>query len=328
LFFGKFHTIDLFIEAAILKVMTKAGNYQTTLKFPILLSGIGVHSGKAATVLIEPAPAYHGVIFERTDVKPRLELTGHFFHVTNTQMATTLGSGRSRISTVEHLLSGLKMMGVDNAIVKVNGPEIPVLDGSAFEYCEAIERAGIEVLEEEREWIKILKTVEVPLSGGKIARVSPSETFQIHCDISWDHPRIGHQKFVYQEGITPWREVALARTFGFLKDVEALRKMGLALGGSLDNAVVLDPKDILNPEGLRYQDEFVRHKVLDAIGDLSLCGYHIKGNFEFVKAGHDVHVRLLHEIFRDEEHFLIISKRKTYETSRISLEKKTAVLVS
>ena len=258
--------------------------FQQTLKQSITLNGVGLHSGAPVQVTIRPAMPHHGVTFTRTDLPGHPHVVAHYKSIVNTQMATTLGRGQ----------------------IEVNGPEIPILDGSAGPYCEAILAVGVEAQEQPRTLIALRRRVEV-YSGEKWAVAEPSSRLEILGSIEWKHPAIGYQEFRYQDGKTDYSEMANARTFGFLKDVEALKKMGLARGGSLENAIVLDEKSVLNPDGLRYKTEFARHKVLDALGDFMLAGIGIQGFVRLHKAGHDLHSQLLDSIFGNPDNFEIIT---------------------
>lgn len=279
--------------------------HQRTIKKAVSLTGIGLHSGKEARITLKPAPANKGILFQRSDLPESLPIEAHFKNVVNTQMATTLGKGKISVSTVEHLMAALQGFGIDNLIVEVAGPEVPILDGSSAPFCRAILDVGVDNQPVPRTYLAIRKRVEVKLAE-KWAVAEPSTNLEIHGSIDWDHPAIGFQEFHYIDGKTDFSEIASARTFGFLKDVEALKKAGLALGGSLDNAVVLDHALVLNSEGLRYPDEFVRHKVLDALGDFKLAGISIQGHFKLHRAGHDLHRSILAEIFKDPSNYEVI----------------------
>ncbi|MCM2324751.1 MAG: UDP-3-O-acyl-N-acetylglucosamine deacetylase [Oligoflexia bacterium] len=278
---------------------------QRTLKDSITLTGVGLHSGKAVQLTLKPGRPGQGISFVRTDLPNLLPMAGHYRNITNTQLATTLGRGQGSISTVEHLMSALQGAGIDNASVEVDGPEIPIMDGSAQPFFDAIRTVGVESQRQSRPYLALRRKVEVQV-GDKWAMVEPSSKFEVHGSIDWAHPSIGYQEFHYIEGHTSFSEISRARTFGFLRDVEALKRMGLARGGSLDNAVVLDESGVLNPEGLRYANEFARHKVLDALGDFKLSGVAIRGYFRLHRAGHDLHSQLLGAIFRDPDNFEII----------------------
>lgn len=279
--------------------------FQRTLKKPVSVCGIGLHSGKATQVTLKPARANRGVVFVRTDLEGSPEIVAHYKNVVSTQLATTLGRGSITVGTVEHVLAALQGMDIDNAIVEVDGPEVPVMDGSSAAFCEAIERAGTEYQLQPRVYLALRRRVEVKLAE-KWAAAEPSSRLEIHASIDWDHPSIGYQEFHYVEGRTPFSELASARTFCLLRDVEMMRSLGLIKGGSLDNAVVLDHALVLNPEGLRYQDELVRHKVLDALGDFKLGGIGLQCYVRLHRAGHDLHSQLMSAIFRDPDNYEII----------------------
>ncbi len=278
---------------------------QHTLKSVINIEGIGLHSGEKVNLSLKPAEVDRGIVFIRSDLAGSPEIPAVFENVINTRLATTLGQGKASISTIEHLVAAIQGLGIDNILCEVDGAEIPILDGSAMGFCEAIKSTGIQTQLRPRKILKIKKRVELKIDE-KWAVVEPSDQLELHATIEWDHPMIGFQVFRYNEMDNGFLEVAGARTFGFLKDVEGLRRMGLAQGGSLDNAVVLDEYRILNSEGLRYPDEFVRHKVLDSIGDLRLSGFTIHGRFQLHRSGHDLHYQLLREIFSQPQNFEIV----------------------
>jgi UDP-3-O-[3-hydroxymyristoyl] N-acetylglucosamine deacetylase len=279
--------------------------FQRTLKRAVTMTGVGVHSGRPAQVTVHPALPNQGIQFVRTDLPGSPRVAAHYKNVINTQLATTLGRGEARISTVEHLLSALQGMGVDNALVEVSGPEVPIMDGSAEPFCRGLEEAGIRSQNQVRPYLALRRRVELKLAE-KWAVAEPSSQLMIHATVEWDHPSIGFQEFRYVEGKTSFRELSAARTFGFARDIEALRRMGLGRGGSLENAVVLDDARVLNEGGFRYPDEIVRHKVLDALGDFKLAGIAIQASVRLHRAGHDLHSQLLAAIFRDPDNFEII----------------------
>lgn len=278
---------------------------QKTLKDSVTLDGIGIHSGKPTRLTMKPARPNFGVRFVRTDLQGSPEIAAHYKNVINTQMATTLGRGQIAIGTVEHVLAALQGMGIDNCLIEVDGPEVPIMDGSSGPFCEAIIQAGVAVQRQRRPLLALRRKVEIKVAE-KWAVAEPSSRLEIHGSIDWDHPSIGYQEFHFVEGKTDFAELAHARTFGFLHEVEALKRMGLARGGSLENAVVLDQALVLNPDGLRFPDEFVRHKVLDALGDFKLAGIQIQAYFRLHRAGHDLHSQLLSAIFKDPDNFEII----------------------
>lgn len=282
-------------------------NYQQTLVSSVVLKGIGLHSGNSIELLIHPARAHHGITFTRTDLKSSTKIPASFRSIVGTQLATSLGkSEKNSISTVEHVLAALHGLGIDNARIEVCGPEIPILDGSSAPFCDAIQKVGIEIQSEPRAVLKILRRVELKINE-KWAIIEPCARFEIHASIEWDHPWIGYQEFRYVQGLTSFNELCSARTFGFMSEVESLKRMGLARGGSLENAVVLDEARVMNPEGLRFPDEFVRHKVLDTLGDLKLAGMPILGRVRLHRPGHDLHFQLLKAIFKDARNYEVLT---------------------
>jgi len=267
--------------------------YRRTLRREVGCTGIGLHSGKPVRLRLLPAPAEHGIRFRRTDVgvemPARLECLGNQDH------ATTLTREGVSVGTVEHLLSALHGLGVDDALVEVDGPEIPILDGSAAPFVILVHEAGLKPWNVARQYLEVLEPVEV-VRGGKRARLVPAPHFEVSYTIGFDHPLLRHQSLrlrltprAFSEGIAP------ARTFGFLREVETLRRHGLALGGSLDNAVVISETGVLN-NPLRFEDEFVRHKILDAVGDLALLGHPLLGHLEATKAGHALHAAVARKL--------------------------------
>lgn len=270
---------------------------QKTLKQPVSLSGIGLHSGKRVTLTLSPARANTGIRFVRTDLAKPVEIEANVRNVHSTTLATTISTptGDVKVSTVEHLMSAFWAMGIDNVLCSIDGAEIPILDGSALPFAQAIKKAGVKEQRSPRRFLVALKTIELRV-GDKWAVLKPSREFKIKYTIDFPHPVIGKQEFEFNSGTDFMNEIAPCRTFGFLKDVERMQAMGLALGGSLQNAVVLDDVKALNPEGLRFPNEFVRHKVLDAIGDFSLIGYPILAEIELHRAGHELQTKLVHEL--------------------------------
>lgn len=271
---------------------------QKTLKNPIHCSGVGVHSGRKVHMTLKPAPAGHGIVFRRTDLGESVPALWR--HGAESPLCTTLvlPSGQ-KLMTMEHLMSALVGLGIDNLLVELDAAEVPIMDGSAAPFVFLIECAGIEEQAAPRRWLEILKTVTVT-DGQRSASLKPAEATELAFTIDFPNPAIQRQS--WSGTITPAsykREIARARTFGFLQEVEALRARGLARGGSLDNAIVIDGTRILNEGGLRFADEFVRHKVLDAIGDLFLMGAPLLGRFEGLRAGHALTLRLLNALFAD-----------------------------
>jgi UDP-3-O-[3-hydroxymyristoyl] N-acetylglucosamine deacetylase len=267
--------------------------YRRTLKRDVGCTGIGLHTGKPVKLRLKSAPAGHGIEFVRTDIGVRIP--ARLENLSRLDHATTLSRNGASIDTVEHLLSALYGLGVDDALVEVDGPEVPILDGSAAPFVILIHEAGVRPLPASRHYLKVLKPVEI-VRGAKSARLSPSDHLRVSYTIGFDHPLLWHQACSLR--ITPESYadgVAAARTFGFLRDVEALRKSGLALGGSLENAVVIGESGVLNTK-LRFEDEFVRHKILDAIGDLALLGHPLVGHLEVTKGGHALHAALAQKL--------------------------------
>jgi len=269
--------------------------FQHTLRSPALFAGVGVHTGAYTRVVVRPAPADHGIAFIRTDVADRhnrIAASGEA--VCKTQLGTVIGNADGvTVSTIEHLMAALVMLGVDNALVELDGPEMPIMDGSAEPFVRLLDRAGLRPQAAARRFIDILRPVEVT-DGDKRAALKPASGFEVAFEIRFQTSVIGRQSVdLAMDEHTFRHEIADCRTFGFLHEVEALRAMGLARGGSLENAVVIEGDRVLNPEGLRRSDEFVRHKALDAIGDLYVLGAPLIGRYEGVLAGHGLNNQLV-----------------------------------
>ena len=279
---------------------------QTTLKKPVSISGHGLHTGEPSNITLNPAPAYTGYVFRRTDLN-NFEIPAAPQFVARVSYATTLMRQGVMIATVEHLLAALSGSQVDNCIIDVDSLEVPITDGSAEPFIEMIEQAGITTLEAPRQFLRVLKHVEVAQNDRRMS-ISPAETFSISCLIEFPHPMIGTQRREIELTNGQFaRQVAPARTFGFLEEVEALRNLGLARGGSLENAIILTPEGgILNRDGLRFGDEFVRHKIMDIIGDLALFGMPVLGRVDAERTGHGVHTALVSRVLRDDSAWEII----------------------
>jgi UDP-3-O-[3-hydroxymyristoyl] N-acetylglucosamine deacetylase len=283
--------------------------YQHTLSETFSVTGVGVHSGAPATLTVHAAPVNNGITFIRTDITDRDNvIAARFDSVTDTRLCTVLANkAGATVSTVEHVLSAFAALGVDNAVVEIDGPEIPIMDGSAAPFVKALDRAGLARQKTPRKVIVIKKTISVQ-DGDKEVILSPADGQYFGFEIAFDNALIGRQKYLHKMKESSYRaEISSARTFGFLHEVEALRKMGLARGGSLDNAIVVDGDKVLNPDGLRYKNEFVRHKVLDAIGDIYLAGFQIIGHYHGVKAGHAMNNKILHALFADPTAYALVS---------------------
>jgi len=282
---------------------------QKTIAKPIQTVGIGLHSGNKSNLYLKPAPVDTGIVFIRIDQEPQTFIPAKAENVTDTRLASVLQIGSHRISTVEHLMSACAGLGIDNLIVEIDGEEIPIMDGSAASFLFLLQSAGFEEQSRPRQFIQINQLVEV-LDGDKLARLEPFWGFKLDFTIDFKHPALdktGQHCIVDFAQTTYVKEIGRARTFGFAHEVEALREIGLARGGSLDNAIVLDEHRILNNEELRFDDEFVRHRILDAIGDLYLAGHPIIGAYTAEKSGHALNNALLRKLFSKPESFTIVS---------------------
>jgi UDP-3-O-[3-hydroxymyristoyl] N-acetylglucosamine deacetylase len=274
--------------------------WQKTLARPLKFAGIGLHGGRPVAVTIHPAQANQGLRFVRGDLPGRPQILAHYSRVVDTTRATTLGEGGCTLSTVEHLLAALRGLGVDNALIQVDGPELPIMDGSAAPFTRFLSETGLRSLPWPRPHLLIERPVELR-AGDQWMRVSPGEP-KITYTIDFPHPSIRRQRFTVP--LKPGafrREIAPARTFGFLKEVEYLQAQGLALGGSLDNAVVLDDTGVLNADGFRFPEECVRHKILDAVGDLALLGLPLLGRLEVSRGSHTLHHQFLEALMARED---------------------------
>lgn len=270
--------------------------FQRTIAKPIDFSGIGLHTGNKINVKLRPADANHGIVFHRSEGKRLVSIKACAENVVDTRMATVLGKGDLKVSTVEHLMAALYSFSIDNLHIDIDGPEVPIMDGSAAEFVKLIEEAGLINLTQSRKYLAIRKPISV-IDGEKRISIIPSRFFRITSDIAFDHPSIALQNRSIKLSPEVFsRDIARARTFGFLKEVEYLKANGLARGGSLDNAIVINDEGVMNPDGLRYSDEFVRHKILDTIGDFSLTGYPILGHIRTYKAGHDINHKTVEKI--------------------------------
>jgi UDP-3-O-[3-hydroxymyristoyl] N-acetylglucosamine deacetylase len=268
---------------------------QRTLKNSIRATGVGLHTGKKVLMTLRPAPPDTGVVFRRTDLDVPVDIKARAENVGDTMMGTTLHTGEVKVSTVEHLLSALAGLGVDNVLVELSAGEVPIMDGSAGPFVFLLQSAGIEEQKAPKRFIRILESLQVE-DGDKWARFDPYDGFKVNFEIEFNHPTFKkHSQVASMDFSTTsfLREVSRARTFGFMRDLESLRARNLALGGNLDNAIVLDDYRILNEDGLRYEDEFVKHKILDAIGDLYLLGHSLIGEFSGYKSGHALNNKLL-----------------------------------
>jgi len=275
---------------------------QRTLKNSIKATGVGLHTGDKVLLTLRPAAANTGIVFRRIDLDVPVEIEARAGNVGDTSLSTTLENGDVRVSTVEHLLSAFAGLGVDNAYVDVSAPEVPIMDGSAAPFVFLIQSAGIVEQNVAKRFVRILQPIEVS-DGDKKAALTPFDGFKMSFGIEFDHPAfVDRPKIaVIDFSSTSFvREVSRARTFGFLNEIEMLRENNLALGGSLDNAVVVDDYRVMNDDGLRYDDEFVKHKILDAVGDLYLLGHSLIGAFHGFKSGHALNNQLLHALLANQ----------------------------
>ncbi len=302
--------------------------FQHTLSREVALKGIGLHSGENVNLVIKPARSCTGVIFRRVDVTPVVEIPAKVNMVLDTRLATVIGIGDVTVSTVEHCMAALYALGVDNAIVEVDGPEVPVLDGSAEPYVKAINAVGLKKLRAPRKILKILKPLRIQ-DGDKFSILRPSKGFSITYSIDFDDGFPGEQH--YYLNITPdtfTRQLARARTFGFVRDVEMLRSIGKAKGASMDNAIALEDGKVLNPEGLRMTDEMVRHKMLDAVGDLALCGFAIRGHLIVHKGGHELHRKLVSVLLSRPDAWTLEENKPPVKRKTLELRAPAAMMVA
>jgi UDP-3-O-[3-hydroxymyristoyl] N-acetylglucosamine deacetylase len=274
---------------------------QRTLKNSIRAQGVGLHTGQKVLMTLRPAAPDTGIVFRRTDMDPPCDIPARAENVGDTQLGTTLINGNGRVSTVEHLLSAFAGLGIDNAHVEVSAPEVPIMDGSAGPFVFLLQSAGFEDQRKPKKFVRIMQRVRVE-DGDKWAEFRPFDGFKVNFEIEFNHPLFKRrsQKASMDFSTTSFlKEVSRARTFGFMRDLEMMRARNLALGGNLDNAIVLDDFRVLNEDGLRYEDEFVKHKILDAIGDLYLLGHSLIGEFSGHKSGHKLNNQLLRKLIAD-----------------------------
>lgn len=276
---------------------------QTTIARRVETVGIGLHKGEPIRLVLEPLDANMGIVFHRIDLG--VSFKAEPANVVNTQMATVVGNDKGFVSTIEHLLSAINSYGIDNIRILLDANEIPVMDGSAISFCMLLDEAGVRQLDAGKKVILVRREVEV-VEGNKFVRTMPSRNPKFDYTIKFNHPVIGEQRYVFEFSKSGFiKEIARARTFGFLKDLQKLQAQNLALGASLDNAVAIDDNRILNPEGLRFENEFVRHKILDAIGDLSLLGAPLMGDYVAFAGSHDLNHKLTLAILADEKNYEI-----------------------
>ncbi len=282
---------------------------QRTLKNEIRATGVGLHTGEKVYLTLKPAPEDHGIVFRRTDLDPVVEIPAVAENVGETTLSTSLVSGDAKVSTVEHLLSAMAGLGIDNAIVDVTAAEVPIMDGSAGPFVFLIQSAGIQEQSVAKKFIRIKKEVTVK-DGDKTASFKPFNGFKVSFSIDFDHPVFRDrslQSSIDFSSTSFVKEVSRARTFGFMHEIEYLRSKGLAKGGSMDNAIVVDEYRVLNEDGLRYEDEFVKHKMLDAIGDLYLLGNSLIGEFQAHKSGHALNNKSLRQLIAQPDAWEVVT---------------------
>jgi UDP-3-O-[3-hydroxymyristoyl] N-acetylglucosamine deacetylase len=281
--------------------------YQRTLAKDVNVTGIGLHSGKKVTMKLIPVEADFGIQFIRTDIPNSKPMKANALTVGTTENATTLGEGAGAVHTVEHLLGTLYGLGINNCLIEIDGPEVPIMDGSGASFVFLLKETGIKNLNKSKKFLVILDTVRVE-KDGKWAQFEPSQNLVIDSTIVFAHPIIKTQRFDFEFSCETFiQDIARARTFGFARDVDMLKRKGLIKGGSLDNAIVLDDYKVMNPEGLRFNNEFVRHKILDTIGDVSLLGYEIAGKITTFKSGHNLHNLLCRKLLETPSAYEIVS---------------------
>ncbi len=281
---------------------------QRTIKKPVEVVGIGLHKGEPIKLRLEPLSADAGIVFYREDLALRIPLSPS--SVIDTRMATVIGSEKGFISTIEHFLSALYAYGIDNLRVIVDGNEMPIMDGSSISFCLLLDEAGIEELDVPKKVISLKQTVEVR-DGDKFVRLSPSDSAIFDFKIKFDHPVIGEQREKFEFSTHNFiEEIARARTFGFAKDIQYLQSQNLALGATLQNAIGLDDHKILNPEGLRFDNEFAKHKVLDAMGDMMVSGYNILAKYESFAGSHNLNYQLTSKLLADSKNYELVAVEK------------------
>lgn len=301
---------------------------QRTLKNSIKATGIGLHSGQKVYLTLRPAPVNTGIIFRRIDLDPVVEIPAIALNVADTTLSTNIAKDGVRVATIEHLLSALAGLGIDNAYVDLSAEEVPIMDGSAAPFVFLVQSAGIDEQNAPKEFIRILKEVVVEADGKK-ALFRPFDGFKVGFQIEFDHPAFEDRTMEAALDFSSTsfvKEVARARTFGFMRDIEYLRSQNLALGGSFDNAIVVDDYRILNDDGLRYEDEFVKHKILDAVGDLYLLGKSLIGEFYGYKSGHFLNNRLLRTLLADQSAWEIVTFETDEHQAPISYQRPAAAV--
>jgi UDP-3-O-[3-hydroxymyristoyl] N-acetylglucosamine deacetylase len=293
---------------------------QRTLKDQVGCTGIGLHTGEKVKINIRPAPSDTGIKFVRTDQKGHPMVDARFDNVYDTTLATTIGTNGCRVSTIEHLMAAFFGLGIDNAVVELDGPEVPIMDGSSAPFVFLIKSAGIREQRKPKQFIIVKKPFKVD-DGKRSVSIFPSKELKITYTINFHHPLLRNQKYELRfSGRDFIRKISRARTFGFLKDVQTLKENGFAKGGSLDNAVVIDDFRIINEDGLRFKDEFVRHKILDFVGDLSIVGSPVIGHFVVKRSGHFLNQQMLQQLMQSKKHWKVLSFKTPEECTGNSIK--------
>lgn len=298
--------------------MTESVIQQRTINKPVTCKGLGIHSGREVTLTVSPAPANHGIKFKRTDLLNNPSIPAHFNLVVDTSLATVIGHEGFIVSTIEHIMAAFASLAIENALVEVDSYELPIMDGSAYPFTRILSEAGIAELDRPRYFFKVTKPVELKDNGRSVS-VHPWPSYRLTCSIEYDHPLIKQQSYsIDLDRGTFEEEVSKARTFGFFRDYEQLKRYGLSRGCSLDNVLVVDETEILNPGGLRYSDEFVRHKLLDCIGDFSLLGMPILGHVVAHKSGHAFNYVFLEKFLEQKDAWETCCLNHPEPTERVS----------
>ncbi len=296
---------------------------QRTLQNAIRATGIGLHTGDKIYLTLHPAPLDHGIVFRRVDLEPAVDIRAYALNVGDTTLSTTLVNGDVQVSTVEHLMSALAGLGIDNVLIELTAAEVPIMDGSAGPFVFLLQSAGIQEQDAPKKFIRVKKQVEVR-DGDKVASFKPLEGFKISFAIEFDHEVFKNRTLQTEldfSTTTFVKEVSRARTFGFMHEIEYLRSRGLARGGSMDNAIVVDTDRVLNEDGLRSEDEFVKHKILDAIGDLYLLGNSLIGEYNAYKSGHGLNNQAVRALLADTEAWELVTYENDEDVSPISFGK-------
>lgn len=294
---------------------------QRTVRDDVSCTGIGLHSGEKVRLTIKPAPPDTGIKFIRKDSSHNRTIKAHFDNVVDTHLSTTIGCNGTRVSTIEHLMAAFFGLGIDNARVEIDGPEVPVMDGSAAPFVFLLKSIGIKEQKKPKSFIILKKTLRVQ-DGNKSISIYPSKELKISYTIDFNHPLLKNQKYeLHFSGKDFITEISRARTFGFLNDVQALREAGLGLGGSLDNAIIIDDFRILNEDGLRYKDEFVRHKILDFLGDIAILGAPIIGHFVVERSGHSLNQAILKKLIANKKYWerLVLENPEECTRNRVKI---------